>query len=67
MTAAEFLTLRRRTGLSQARLARLIGVCVATVSRWERGVTAVPGPVGKLMERLAADATAPIATAVQAP
>ena len=55
MTAAEFLTLRRRTGLSQAKLARLIGVCIATVSRWERGVTAVPGPVGKLMERMAAE------------
>ena len=42
MTPAELLTMRQDAGLSQQALANLLGVHVVTVSRWERGVRAIP-------------------------
>jgi transcriptional regulator with XRE-family HTH domain len=33
---------RARNGYSQARLAKILGVDVMTVSRWERGVYDIP-------------------------
>jgi DNA-binding transcriptional regulator YiaG len=33
---------REKTGYSQGRLARVLGVDVMTVSRWERGIMQVP-------------------------
>jgi transcriptional regulator with XRE-family HTH domain len=33
---------RQRIGCSQAQLARVLGVDVMTVSRWERGVREIP-------------------------
>jgi len=33
---------RRRQGISQGKLATLLGVNVMTVSRWERGVREIP-------------------------
>jgi transcriptional regulator with XRE-family HTH domain len=33
---------RERTGYSQGKLSRILGVDVMTVSRWERGIMQVP-------------------------
>ena len=37
MTSTELKDLRTKTGLSQERFARLLGVSVMTVWRWEKG------------------------------
>jgi DNA-binding transcriptional regulator YiaG len=55
MTPAALLDARQRLALSQASLARLLGVHLQTVSLWERGTHNVPGPVVlalKAIERL---------------
>lgn len=46
---------REALGLSQPGLAKELGVDQATVSRWESGRSAVPGPVKKLMARMLDD------------
>jgi transcriptional regulator with XRE-family HTH domain len=38
MTPKQLKEWRKKTGFSQVRLARLLGVDVMTVSRWERGI-----------------------------
>lgn len=38
MTAEEIKALRLRTGLSQAKFARLLGVGAVTIHKWEHGV-----------------------------
>ena len=42
MAPRELKEWRERNGLSQAKLAKALGVDVMTVSRWERGVREVP-------------------------
>lgn len=42
MTPAELIAERERMGLTQARLAALLGVHLRTVSSWEQGRQAVP-------------------------
>jgi len=48
-TGADLRAWRQRRGLTQSRLARLLGVEVFTVSRWERGATKRLAP-GLLLE-----------------
>ncbi len=43
---------RTRLGITQAQLARALGVDAITVSRWERGVHAVPQPVAMLLRTM---------------
>ena len=50
-----FIQLRRRFGLTQAQLARKLGVHRVTVTNWERGAAGIPGPVARLLRRLDAD------------
>jgi transcriptional regulator with XRE-family HTH domain len=53
MTQAEELKWRRETlGLTQAQLARELGVDTITVSRWERGVYPIPAYIGLAVEAL---------------
>jgi len=58
MNAHEFRTIRTGSGLKQGHLARLLGYGGAggnvTISRYESGTHAVPGPVALLMRLLAA-------------
>ncbi len=42
MRPDEVKSWRTRNGYSQARLAKVLGVDVMTVSRWERGVYVIP-------------------------
>jgi transcriptional regulator with XRE-family HTH domain len=42
MTSDELKKWREGNGYSQARLAKALEVAVMTVSRWERGVRAIP-------------------------
>jgi transcriptional regulator with XRE-family HTH domain len=42
MESEELIKWRKKTGYSQGRLARVLGVDVMTVSRWERGIMQVP-------------------------
>ena len=46
MTSDELMKWREVNGYSQARLARVLTVAVMTVSRWERGVRAIPPFLG---------------------
>jgi len=50
MTPKEFKDIRGAIGVSQAELARRLGVDPMTVSRWERKVVSIPNPVEKLMK-----------------
>lgn len=42
MIPKELQTWRKRTGYSQGRLARVLGITPLTVSRWERGESNIP-------------------------
>ena len=42
MKAKDFKGMRQRKGYSQSQLARELDVHVLTVSKWERGVVAIP-------------------------
>ncbi len=53
MTGAQLRALRLGMGLEQTKLARKLGVCAATVSRWENNHRAVPGPVAVAVKALA--------------
>ena len=53
MTGTDVQRLRRRLGLTQAALARKIGVHTLTVSRWERGQVRVTEPMARLLRLLA--------------
>jgi DNA-binding transcriptional regulator YiaG len=49
------MTLRRqreRLGYSQAQLAKLLGVHVRTISKWERGVHRIPDAVLLLLKQI---------------
>jgi DNA-binding transcriptional regulator YiaG len=49
MTAEEFVACMGRLKLTQAEMARALGVDQATVSRWSTGHRAIPGPVANLI------------------
>jgi DNA-binding XRE family transcriptional regulator len=55
MSPGEIGTWRRKIGVSQAELARLLRVPDSTVSRWERGLMAISSPtiLRLALERLA--------------
>jgi len=52
VTGRQLKAIRRRLGLSQAKLARRIDVRVESVSRWERGASGISGTAGVLMNLL---------------
>ena len=54
VTKTEVVRLRRRLGATQAQLAATMGVHVMTISKWERGVVAIPEPEAKLLRLFAA-------------
>ncbi len=54
MNGSELNELRRRLGLSQEATARVIGVSVRTVARWEAGQS-VPSPMAARQLRALAD------------
>jgi DNA-binding transcriptional regulator YiaG len=55
VTRAEVRRIRGRLRLTQAALARALGVARVTVARWESGVYAIPEPTARLLERLRRD------------
>ena len=55
MKAEDLKRLRERLDITQAELARRLKVDVMTVSRWERGVIEIPGPVEVAMETIKAE------------
>jgi transcriptional regulator with XRE-family HTH domain len=52
MTPEEFKAERQRLGLTQAQLAKLIGLYPLTISKYERGDRAIPNPTAMLMRLL---------------
>jgi len=50
MTHAELYAQRCAANVSQARLAREMGVNVATISRWERGVRPISKPMATAIQ-----------------
>jgi DNA-binding transcriptional regulator YiaG len=44
--------IRHGLQLTQAALARVLGVTRVTVARWETGVYAVPEPTARLLQRV---------------
>lgn len=53
MTPAEIQSIRKRAGLPQSGLARLLRITdERTVRRWERGDVPVSGPASILLEML---------------
>ena len=50
--ASAFKQHRLALGASQTQLAAALGVDVMTISRWERGVHAVPPSVARLFQRM---------------
>ena len=55
MTPADFRTARHRLGLSQHGMAEALGMGRwgwQSVSKWERGVHPIPGPIAMLVGRL---------------
>lgn len=53
MTPTQLKTIRRRLGLSQAALARKLGVSRNTVTRWEMGLHRIPLMAAHLIRRIA--------------
>ena len=52
MTGKEFKRTRTALGMSQAQLAKVLGVTVTAVARWERGERPISGPVALAMKLL---------------
>jgi DNA-binding transcriptional regulator YiaG len=52
MTGAEVRRIRHGLQLTQAALARVVGVTRVTVARWEIGVYAIPEPTARLLQRV---------------
>lgn len=44
-----FMAWRKRTGLTQARLAEILNVSISTVKKWESGLRKLPPYIGLLM------------------
>lgn len=55
MKGKELKAIRRRLGLSQAALAREIGVHANTVARWERDEIGMRESTERLIRRIAAE------------
>jgi len=53
VTGTELRTARTTLGLTQAKLAKQLGVHVLTVSGWELGRHKIPGPVTLAVKLLA--------------
>ena len=49
MTGAEARKIREKMGASQLAWANMLKVVPETISRWERGVTEIPGPAEILL------------------
>jgi DNA-binding transcriptional regulator YiaG len=52
MTGKNFKQIRRKLGLSQSKLAKVMGVTVTALARWERGERPISGPVVLCMKLL---------------
>jgi DNA-binding XRE family transcriptional regulator len=52
VTGAEVRRIRHGLQLTQAALARVLGVTRVTVARWESGVYAIPEPTARLLQRV---------------
>jgi DNA-binding transcriptional regulator YiaG len=52
MTAKQVRAIRRRLGLTQAELARRVGVARVSVARWELGITGIRQSAAILLKRL---------------
>jgi len=55
MDAAQIKSIRKATGLSQAKLAALLGVQVTTLQNWEQGRREPSGPAKALLKALKND------------
>ncbi len=44
--------MREKTGLSQAKFGKILGIPVANIARWEQGGSRPPEYVEKLIERV---------------
>lgn len=53
MTGRKLNAIRRKLGLTQAALAKAIGVASNTVARWERGEMTISEPAARLVEKIA--------------
>jgi len=49
MTRKELRSLRKAAGLTQAALAKRLGVALNTVSRWETGEARITPPMARLL------------------
>jgi DNA-binding transcriptional regulator YiaG len=54
LPSANLLVLRKQLGQTQLQFAETMGVSLMTISRWERGEIAVPGPAQRLAQVLLA-------------
>jgi DNA-binding transcriptional regulator YiaG len=52
MTGKRFKQIRLALGLSQAQLAKVLGVQKNTVALWDRGVNPIKGPLALCMKLL---------------
>ena len=52
MTGKELRQIRKRLGLSQSQLAKVMETTVTSVARWERGERPISGPVSVLVKLL---------------
>lgn len=52
MQPSDLTAIRRRMGLTQDGLAKLMNVDVRTIRRWESGERSIPGPAVALLELL---------------
>jgi putative transcriptional regulator len=59
MTAAAIVAIRERAHLSQAALARHLGVSAHTVANWEQGLRRPGGPAILMLEVIAREAGKP--------
>ncbi len=54
VTGNEVRRIRKQLGLTQAALAKVLGVTASTAARWEQGVFAPREPVARLLRLLLA-------------
>jgi transcriptional regulator with XRE-family HTH domain len=52
MTGKRFKQIRTELGMTQAQLAKVLGVWANTVAHWDRGDKPIPGPVELAMKLL---------------